>query len=137
LSGKTNVYALKSEEGNWIPRQVFSKSQVQMEVPGGLTKAGFYDVVVNQQTDGTVAINYSKAESNLEIWNAEDLKKYFSDSPHVEIIEDADPQTLAGDVLAETSGYPLWGWCLWLALICLLAEILIIRFLPSWNTFQV
>ncbi len=137
LSGKTNVYSLKNEEGNWIPRQVFSMSQVQIEIPSALSKAGFYDVIVNQETEGTLAINYHKAESNMAVYQADDLKELFAGAGHVEVLSESDPNTLAGEVLAETVGYPLWAWCFWLALICLLAEVLIIRFLPTWNSVQV
>lgn len=137
LSGKTNVYALKNDEGNWIPRQVFSNANVQMELPSALTAAGFYDVMVNDLKEGTLAINYSQAESNLDVLSGEVLLRKFEGAAHVEVLTDEDPSTVADEILAETVGYPLWAQCLWLALICLLAEVLFVRFLPTGNTVQV
>ena len=75
-----------------------------------------------------LAFNYSRQESNLSCYSREELKQVVSDAglTHCRIVPKAE-KSMTQYIRQRSQGTPLWRWCIVLALLFLLAEILLIR----------
>jgi hypothetical protein len=122
------IFSLNSGEVKLIPSQKIKGNMLQMEVPEEKMKAGFYDLK-SENEKHLIAFNYSPAESSMEFYSREDLKKAFAGRKNIHIFDVSNSEQFA-DMFKNTNiGTPLWKYCLILSLIFLLTEILLIRFL--------
>ncbi len=125
--GDKTIYHIGDGNFDAIPEQRGIGNRMQINVNNAVQKAGLYGVYLPGSTDTNfVGINYDRAESNLTYWDVSDLKKTTR-------IKNAD--WLANDLNASGTinelqhGIPLWKICIILALLFLLIEILLIRFM--------
>lgn len=123
-----NIFKLKRQEEEIIPAQNVSGNNVLMEVPKFTITAGFYDLVFDGKVISSLAFNNSPEESDLRQYNVEELKQMFRGKVDVFEVEDRDQFETA--VETKYIGRPLWKYAIILALTFLLAEVLLIRFLP-------
>jgi hypothetical protein len=87
-------------------------------------KSGVYEVLVNEKPVSKVAFNYPRAESLLSFSSDSDLEKTFKNSLNLD--------NFNGFLLSQQAankGNFLWYYFLWAALLFLIAEVLIIRFM--------
>jgi hypothetical protein len=56
--------------------------------------------------------------------------------PNVQVYEASAEQSVAAQYQAERVGTPLWQYCLWAALACLFAEVLLLRFMTNRKTAE-
>ena len=93
---------------------------------GGQVKtAGVYDLFMDESEPlSAIAYNYDRRESVLDYYALPELKAKYN-APNISFIE-GNNVTL--DVQQIDKGIPLWKWCLALALLCLLVEMLLLRF---------
>jgi hypothetical protein len=119
-------YRLVHDSLTYIPAQRLLGNQLHLDVPTGLATPGFYKLTKQGKVITTLAFNLDKRESELAAYSAAELRQLLGTShPNVRVLEGgAQPETLAR---AQT-GQPLWRYCLLLALACLLAEALLLRF---------
>jgi hypothetical protein len=89
-----------------------------------IEKAGVYEVLVNEKTAGKVAFNYPRAESLLNFYSATDLEETFKTSLSL-----ASFDSFLVSHQAANKGNFLWQYFLWAALLFLITEVLIIRFM--------
>lgn len=110
-----------------IPEQQAQGNRVAVFFKQGFRDAGWYGLSLPGSVDTLfTGLNYDRVESDMRYWSVDDLKKtsgikqaqWLSDTPN-----------LARVVNPAFGGMPLWKVCLILALIGLLAEILLIRFM--------
>lgn len=110
-----------------IPEQQAMGNRMAVFFKQGFRDAGWYGLSMPGSTDTLyTGLNYDRVESDMTYWTLDDLKKtggikqaqWLSDTPN-----------LARVVNPAFGGMPLWKVCLILALIGLLAEILLIRFM--------
>jgi hypothetical protein len=122
-------YRLVHDSLTYIPAQRLLGSQLHLDVPAGLTTPGFYSLTKQGKVLTTLAFNADKRESELAAYSAADLRQLVGAShPNVRVLEGgAQPEAVAR-YHAEQTGRPLWRYCLLLALVCLLAEALLLRF---------
>ena len=121
-------YRLVHDSLTYIPTQRLLGGQLHLDVPAGLAAPGFYQVTWQGKVLTTLAFNRDKRESELAAYSAAELRQLLADHPNVRVLEGgAQPEALARDHAAQT-GRPLWRYCLLLALACLLAEALLLRF---------
>ena len=78
---------------------------------------------------GRFALNTSRQESELSFTEVEDLKKNYAGTK-VQVLGE-NPQAAGNQVTEVDRGKPLWKLCIILALLFILAEALIIRFLKD------
>jgi hypothetical protein len=126
LYGEEPVRLVGSQEV--IPPQRKDIDKVVMELPRFSMSAGFYQVMFRRDTLDRVAFNLSRQESLLECYSADELEQRFG-SQQVSIFRAASPASFAADIKERYLGTPLWKHALVLALLFLLAEVLLIRFL--------
>ena len=122
-------YRLVHDSLTYIPAQRLLGNQLHLDVPTGLATPGFYKLTKQGKVVTTLAFNPDKRESELAAYSAAELRQLLGTShPNVRVLEGgAQPEALARDHAAQT-GQPLWRYCLLLALACLLAEALLLRF---------
>lgn len=125
--GDKTIYHIGAGEFDAIPEQRAIANRMQINLNNAVQKAGMYGVYLPNSTDTTfVGVNYDRNESNLTYWDLNELKKTTR-------IKNAD--WLANDLNAAGSinelqhGIPLWKVCIILALLFLLTEILLVRFM--------
>ena len=117
-----------------IPGQRVVGNDLRLDLPVGLDEPGFYRV---QRPAGkvltTLAFNQDKRESELAAYSADELRKLLGPNhPNVRVVESGADGLGLAKFRAEQTGQPLWRYFLALALACLLAEALLVRF-GSWR----
>ena len=101
---------------------------------GEVTEAGNY-LLTPEPVEG-LAFNYSRQESDLSTYSRDELKQAIRNAglTHYRIAPKAE-KSMTQYIRQRSQGTPLWRWCILLALLFLLAEILLIRF-GQKNTTQ-
>lgn len=141
IIGKDNQIELKPEQikGNtqisivggkseFIPESRTIGNTLLLNINQNLEYDGIYQIKENNgQTGNSIAFNFDRKESNLDFLSANELEKRYN-LPNFKIL-DQKKSNLSAQVKHIKDGVILWKWCIISALICLLAEILLIRFL--------
>ncbi|MBL7765042.1 MAG: BatA domain-containing protein [Chitinophagaceae bacterium] len=126
LNDKT-IYHMIGNGVEAIPEQRTIGSQVRININQSADKAGFYSIYLPGSKDSVfTGVNYDRAESALAYWPLSELKNKFK-LKNLEWI-DASINAAAG-INELQHGIPLWKVCITLALLFLLIEILLIRFM--------
>ncbi len=129
-AGPEAVYQLVQDSLVFIPVHRWQGNTLRLEVPPGLRQPGFYKLQQAGKTVATLAFNFDKRESDLRSYSAEDLRQLIGPNrPNVQVYETSGGQTAAARYKATRVGVPLWRYCIWGALACLLLEALLLR----WN----
>jgi hypothetical protein len=128
-SGSTGVVQLAKDKQSFVPAQISGNGYINLDVSGMAPDPGFYEIRNGAQNLGSLAFNTDVRESQPAIHSAEELRSWAKEYPNVEVWEGISQQSMAAALKVHQEGLPLWKYCLILALIALLAEILVIRFL--------
>jgi hypothetical protein len=122
-------YRLVHDSLTYIPAQRVQNGQLHLDMPADLRTPGFYQLTTKGKVVTTLAFNADKRESELAAYSAVELRQLLgADHPNVRVLEGgARPEAIAR-YRAEQTGQPLWRYCLLVALACLLAEALLLRF---------
>jgi hypothetical protein len=100
-----------------------------LEIPKFSINQGFYQVVSQRDTVSLLAFNLDKAESLLEQFKGSDIKQQMGNGNNISIFEAESSEAFSNEIKARYLGKPLWKYAIMLALLFLLAEVLLIRFL--------
>ena len=112
-----------------IPGQRVVGQETRMELPEGMTEAGFYQVQRQGKVLTTLAFNQDKRESELAAYSADELRQLIGPNrPNVRVVEAGGAGAGLTKFRDEQTGTPLWRYFLGLALLALLAEALLVRF---------
>jgi hypothetical protein len=100
-----------------------------LELPSALGQPGFYELRREGRLVTTLAFNADAHESELAAYSPAELRQLAgAGHPNVQVLEPgAGPEALLR-YRAEQTGQPLWRYCLLATLVCLLAEVLVLRF---------
>ena len=123
------VAKLTKEELELIPFQVVRGNELIMELPKHSLAAGFYQVVYDGKLKTQIAFNSTGTESILAQYDTEELNSISEEIPNMRIFETENAQSFSAEIKERNLGVPLWKYALILALIFLMVEILLIRFL--------
>lgn len=123
------VFKLKGTAEEFIPQQKTIGSKLYLSVSNQVKQSGIYTLFKTiSQPLATYGFNYNRLESDLEYFDVSELQKMYNAS-NIKFLEDnTELSVLVGQI---DRGITLWKWCLLLALMCLLFEILLLRF---WRT---
>lgn len=134
-SNTEQVFKLTKDSLTFIPSQRLQAGILRFEVPPGIQIPGFYQLTLNNRVVETLAFNFDKRESELARYSADELRNMIGKNhPNIQVYEPSATQSVAAQYQAERVGIPLWQYCLWAALACLLAEALLLRFMASRKT---
>ena len=100
-----------------------------LEIPKFSMNQGFYQVVSNRDTVSLLAFNLDKAESLVGQFKGVELKQLIGNRKNLSIFEAESSEAFSNEIKARYLGKPLWKYAIMLALLFLLAEVLLIRFL--------
>lgn len=100
-----------------IPRQQPSRAGLDVFLSSAITQPGFYSLAAAGADSIAVALNASRAESPLRLWDLEVLKQGWKGVQWAAL---NDTRSTGGN--ATEAGFPLWKVCILLALLWLAAE---------------
>jgi hypothetical protein len=112
-----------------IPAQRKLTDRILLELPRFSMQAGFYHAVTGRDTTGLLAFNLNSRESLLEQMTGEEVKNQLGGGDNITLFEVGGSETFSSEIKARYLGKPLWKHALIIALLFLLVEILLIRFL--------
>ena len=128
LSQEDMRLTMKGPE-EFIPSIRTSQNKTIIEIFDQVSKAGNYQLLKNNEEIGKISFNEDRIESDLRLTSLQDIKekygKYFS------IIESAENTDFTNLLQATMQKSQWWRYLLWGALLFLLIEALLIRYLKS------
>ncbi|UYZ59435.1 BatA domain-containing protein [Hymenobacter latericus] len=133
-AGKEQVYKLVNDGSSFIPAQQVRDGRLYLQLPPDLRQPGYYKLSLGEHTVGELAFNIDKKESELAYYSLNELRQLEATHPNVHIYEVASGQSVAARFAQQRAGTPLWRYCLIAALLCLLGEVLVLRFAGAKNT---
>ncbi|PRY53185.1 putative membrane protein (TIGR02226 family) [Arcticibacter pallidicorallinus] len=125
-SGSREGLRLRDGDSEIIPDIRQTESGVRMFISDQVIQPGIYDLTRGDRLISKVAFNINPSESDLSYLSDDMLEKVFPDAAS-KLYDTAD-NMLASEIKAENYGVQLWKLCLILSLICLAAEILLLRY---------
>ena len=124
------VVKLTKDSLTFIPAQRVLNGVLRLEIPAGMNAPGFYNLTRNGRILTQLAFNADKRESELAAYSPAELRQLIGPNrPNMQVYDASSGQSVAARYRAERVGTPLWRYCLMLALACLLAEVLLLRFM--------
>lgn len=112
-----------------IPPQRRLEDKAFLEIPRFAMSYGFYYIMNRKDTLDLIAFNLDKEESLLEQYSGEEAKAFVGGGKNVLLFQASSLNTFSNEIKERYLGTPLWKHALVLALMFLLAEVLLIRFL--------
>jgi hypothetical protein len=112
-----------------VPSQRRVGENVFLELPRFSISPGFYNVLYREDTLNLLAFNLSQNESELAQYNNNEILTMFGGSKSASIFQTGSAETFSTEIKERYLGTPLWKQALILALLFLLAEVLLIRFM--------
>jgi hypothetical protein len=121
---------LRAKDGNvaFIPSQQWIDRKLALAIKDEIKKAGFYDLMNGDELIHTLAFNYSRKESDLRFISNEELEKWRDGRDEIKLINRMDRPLKKSEIRDER---PLWKYFIIAALIFLLIEIMIIKWLKQ------
>jgi len=128
--GAEDIFMLKARNGSMelIPEQRNMGNETQLFLHSQIEEAGFYEVRKGETHYATLAFNYQRDESNLEYYSEKELEKLAAHSGGRITVLSSLTKNLTQTISDTLSGKTLWRYFIFLALVCFLAEILLLRF---------
>lgn len=121
---------------NGVDVDVFSNYRIigkrlNVEIPKDIKKAGDYKLIKGDDVYiSHIAINYNRKESDLSYYNMEDLSKYISTSFNDDAkIIDGDSEKISIELREISIGRQLWQLFIFFALIFILCEVFLAKFI--------
>ena len=127
LAGEEPVKLVGNQE--IVPAQRKMNDQLIMELPKFAIAPGFYDAIFHRDTLDLLAFNLNKSESFLEQHKGNEVKELLGGGDNISLFQTSSIEAFSNAIKERYLGTPLWKYALVLALLFLLAEVLLIRFL--------
>ncbi|NBB19038.1 hypothetical protein GVN20_06695 [Runella sp. CRIBMP] len=134
-SSQNTIFKLKKDKIELIPVQRLNGNQLTLELPKSNQlnanqdlDAGYYELQKDGQTVQLLAFNHDNLESQLDYYTPAELRKLFANQPNVQVFDNVADGDFVKEFQKQNLGVSLWSYFLWAALLFLLLEILVIRF---------
>jgi hypothetical protein len=118
-----------------IPVQRLNGNQLIIELPKSNQlnvdqelESGYYELQKDGQTQQLLAFNHDNLESQLDYYSPDELRRIFANQPNVQVFDNVADGDFVKEFQKQNVGTSLWKYFLWAALLFLLLEILVIRF---------
>lgn len=125
------VYKLKDDKNEIIPGQTPVGNQIHLSMGGQIKNDGIFDLLLDSETVGKIALNYDRKESDMSHLSESELEDLNTQNPSIKLISDTQQANLSGSITEKDKGVVLWKWFVILALLFLAAETLLIRLLKN------
>lgn len=130
--GGEDVFHLINENAkvDVIPQHRSDPGGTIIDIPDGLSQAGNYNLHFNEKVISVISLNYNRKESPLEANSLDELNKTIETARLINFNTIApDKPDLTKSLLETNEGLRFWKWCIVFALLFLLVEILLLKFL--------
>ncbi|GJM29984.1 MAG: membrane protein [Cyclobacteriaceae bacterium] len=126
--GGNELFTMSNGDEEIVPNQRILGKELYLEVPSEVIRPGFY--YLNAPTGPVEVISYNNnhQESLLEQYSVDELTQSLS-GVNITILDENDFDQFTERILQARTGVPLWKYMVLLAILCLVAEVLLIRFL--------
>lgn len=124
-----DLFSMSNGEEEIIPDQRILGKNLYLEVPSDVVKPGFYYLKSPKGVVEVIPYNNDRKESLLEQFSIQELRGMLGGADNVTILDNDDFDQYTDRILKAHAGVPLWKYAVILALLFLLAEVLLIRFL--------
>lgn len=121
------VYRVKDANNEIIPGQSPVGNMMHLSMGGQIKNDGIFDLLLDKELVGKIALNYDRKESDMSHYNESDLENVNAQNPAIKIISDTQQANLTGSISEKDKGVVLWKWFVVLALLFLAAETFLIR----------
>ena len=111
----------------FIPSIIQNASGSMVDIRDQVETAGIYELKLKDQLLSKMAFNYDRIESDVRYGDIQSIAS--SMGTHVKILDDLALADLSVYIRQSNNGVSLWRWCLILALLFLLVETSLLRFL--------
>ncbi|WP_299252055.1 BatA and WFA domain-containing protein [uncultured Aquimarina sp.] len=118
--GQDGILSLESKEESNIPLQQSFATKVRITTDEVPTKAGIYALKDKEELIQNVSYNYDTSESDLQYYNLSTTPEYVVNDSITSLFE---------QIKEDSSIHELWKWFIIFALIFLLIEILLLKYL--------
>ena len=127
---KEQVYKLVKDDLELVPAQRIVEGELLFELPEMALDAGFYALKTEgKDPEGLIALNYGKAESQMDFYSLDQIKNAFGNSDNVQVYDFNENKNFIEEFREKNVQVNLWKYMLIIALIFLLVEIALIRLL--------
>ena len=121
------AYKMKGAKEEFIPEQRIITGKVILGVKEGVKEAGFYSLFTKPDSAlYKFGFNYDRRESVLDYFDNKALKGF--ERSNIKVFDETAEANFTAIVGEQNQGVALWRWCVMLALLFLLMEVLILRF---------
>ena len=132
---QNTIFKLKKDKIELIPVQRLNGNQLTLELPKSNQlnadqemESGYYELQKEGQTQQLLAFNHDNQESQLDYYSPDELRRIFANQPNVQVFDNVADGDFVKEFQKQNVGVSLWKYFLWAALVFLLLEILVIRF---------
>lgn len=122
------LFSLDNGEEQIVPNQRLQGQELFLEVPSDIIFPGFYKLKTGDRVVEILPYNNNQRESLLDQYREAELQETVA-GPSVRVLSSEDFVDYTEKVAQARSGTPLWKFALLLALLFLISEVLLIRFL--------
>lgn len=130
-----NIFRISKADGSesFIPefRRVEGQSLIFMN--DQLKDAGIFKVTSGDEVSTLLAFNYDRKESDLKVATQDELEEFVKKNDKFEILE-TGLKPLNEIISNKNSGQSLWKWFIVCALLCIIAEVLLLRYFGKQNS---
>ena len=129
VDNPNEVYKLIGQDAIYSPEVFFNNSEVVLSLPPELTMPGHYVLLSGIDTVRTLSLNIPKYASIVDFNSAENLQKRYGGNPQVTIIDTSSITNLEASISKGDDNGAIWKYALLLAVMFLVAETAIHRWL--------
>lgn len=130
-----NIFKISKTDGSLalIPQYRLTNGQSQIFINDQLKDAGIFKVISGKETATLLAFNFDRAESDPKLADEAALEKFTKSVDNFEILE-TGLKPLNEVITAKKNGKSLWKWFILISLLCIIAEVLLLRFYGKKNS---
>lgn len=123
-----DLVTLGSANESLIPSFRLLNGKLLITLPDVLTQPGFYNIITQNDTLGTLALNYNKKESEINPLSETEITSLLAGQAHVSVENINNSASLLSTSANTDKDTGLWKYALILALIFLITESVLLRF---------
>ncbi|SOE20932.1 N-terminal double-transmembrane domain-containing protein [Spirosomataceae bacterium TFI 002] len=135
---KNATYKLVKDGNEILPIQRVVDNKLFLTLPSNSDlpenseiAAGYYDLVFDGKVLHTLALNHDPKESQMDFYTSEELREAFAGNENVQVFDGLLESDFVKSFTDQNIGKSLWVYFLIGALLFLLAEMLLVRFMKG------
>lgn len=124
------LYAIRNQKQIWVAEAINQDGRLVLSLQQPFTQSGWYQITPNNSEKVllSMALNDDRKESELAVWSIADIEAMLGAWPKHQLYKGGDV-VLKQAIANQLKGVPLWRYCVVLALVFALIEILLLRLL--------